>query len=220
MSVSLAVVTFPPLTCPRIATISFALEGKLRGAIEIIRARPSDSVGWQNQLEHAVQRLNGVQTLLATPVGQPAFPNGADPSQLIHPGYLMTKKGHNNESTDDAMVKVLEQLLAEDTDITARAVARLHPSLAAASSITRNPTRMALLSKYREQQATYRRWKGRVSHLSGADQSTALAAKNARIAELEAKVQLLTACMLQCCAQSMNSADSASGLNSTGIIAL
>jgi hypothetical protein len=54
------------------------LEGKLKGAIEIIRARPSNSVGWQNQLEHAEQRLKGVQTLLVTPVGHPAFPNGVD----------------------------------------------------------------------------------------------------------------------------------------------
>lgn len=64
------------------------LEGKLKGAIEIIRARPSTSVGWQNQLEHAEQRLNGVQTLLATPVGQAAFPNGVDLSKPDSPGIL------------------------------------------------------------------------------------------------------------------------------------
>jgi 16S rRNA G527 N7-methylase RsmG len=104
----------------------------------------------------------------------------------------MTKKENNDQLTDEAMVKVLEQLLAEDTDITARAVARLHPSLAAASSITRNPMRMALLSKYQEQLAERRRWRGRVSHMSGAEQSITLAAKDARIAELEATVQLLT----------------------------
>jgi len=64
------------------------LEGKLKGAIEIIRARPSNSVGWRNQLEHAEQRLNGVQTLLATPVGQPAFPNGVDISKPTSHGIL------------------------------------------------------------------------------------------------------------------------------------
>lgn len=105
----------------------------------------------------------------------------------------MTKEENNERSADDAMVKVLEELLAEDADITARAVARLHPSLAAASSITRNPMRMALLSKYQEQQATYRRWKGRTSRMSGTEQSAALAERDARIAELEATVQLLTA---------------------------
>jgi hypothetical protein len=64
------------------------LEEKFKGAIEIIRARPSNSTGWWNQLEHAEQRLNGVQTLLATPVGLPAFPNGADYSVAASPGIL------------------------------------------------------------------------------------------------------------------------------------
>jgi hypothetical protein len=105
----------------------------------------------------------------------------------------MTKEENTEQLEDEAMVKVLEQLLAEDVDITARAVARLHPSLKAASSITRSPGRMHLLSKYQEQQGRYRRWKGRVSRMSGTEQSAALAARDARIAELEATVQLLTA---------------------------
>lgn len=64
------------------------LEEKFKSAIEIIRARPSNSVGWQNQLRHAEQRLNGVQTLLATPVGKPAFPNGVDLSQPNSAGII------------------------------------------------------------------------------------------------------------------------------------
>jgi hypothetical protein len=91
------------------------------------------------------------------------------------------------------MVDILKRLLEEDADITARAVARLHPSLAAASSITRNPARMALLAKYQEQQADYRRWIGRVRRMSGTEQSAVIAAKDARIAELEVAVQVLTA---------------------------
>jgi len=105
----------------------------------------------------------------------------------------MTKEENIERLEDDAMVQVLEQLLSEDVDITARAVARLHPSLKAASSITRSPMRMELLSKYQEQQARYRQWKGRVSRMSGTEQSAALAARDARVAELEATVQLLTA---------------------------
>lgn len=105
----------------------------------------------------------------------------------------MTRIENSEPSAESAMVTILEQLLAEDADITARAVARLHPMLAAASSITRNPARMALLSKYQAQQANYRRWSGRVARMSGSEQSTVLAAKDARIAELEAAVQLLTA---------------------------
>jgi hypothetical protein len=111
----------------------------------------------------------------------------------MHQEYLMTKKENSEQSADNAMVVILKQLLAEDADITARAVARLHPSLSAASSITRNPARVALLAKYQEQQADYRRWRPRVSRMSKIDQSAALSAKDARIAELEAAVQLLTA---------------------------
>lgn len=64
------------------------LEGKLKGAIEAIKARPSNGVGWRNQLEHAEQRLNGVQTLLVTPAGKPAFPDGVDLSHADSPGIL------------------------------------------------------------------------------------------------------------------------------------
>lgn len=105
----------------------------------------------------------------------------------------MTKKENIERPEDDAMIQVLEQLLAEDVDITARAVARHHPSLKAASSITRSPMRMDLLSKYQERQASYRRWNGRIKRMSGVEQSSILAARDARIAELEATVQLLTA---------------------------
>jgi hypothetical protein len=105
----------------------------------------------------------------------------------------MTKEENIERPEDDAMVKVLEQLLAEDVDITARAVARLHPALKAASSITRSPMRMDLLSKYQERQASYRRWNGRTKRMSGTEQSAVLAARDTRIAELEAAVQLLTA---------------------------
>lgn len=52
---------------------------------------------------------------------------------------------------------------------------------------------MHLLATYQEQQGRYRRWKGRVPRISGTEQSAALAASDARIAELEATIQLLTA---------------------------
>lgn len=104
----------------------------------------------------------------------------------------MNNTANGDEFTRDAMTVILEQLLADDANITARAVARLHPSLAAASSITRSPARLALLVKYQKQQADYRRWCGRISRMSKTDQSAALASKDARIAELEAAVQLLT----------------------------
>lgn len=54
------------------------LEGKFKAAIETIRARPSASIGWKNQLQHAEERLAGVQRLLDTPAGERVFPDGVD----------------------------------------------------------------------------------------------------------------------------------------------
>jgi len=59
------------------------LEGKFKLALESIKARPSTSIGWQNQLDHAEKRLTGVQKLLATPAGERPFPDGVDLS--LHP---------------------------------------------------------------------------------------------------------------------------------------
>ncbi|MFM0008123.1 hypothetical protein PQR57_45335 [Paraburkholderia dipogonis] len=96
-------------------------------------------------------------------------------------------------SDEDQMREILETLLADDEDITARAVARSHPTIKAASSITRSESRSRLLAQYQQRQADYRRWRVRVARRSGADTAASLADKNIRIAELEATVQLLTA---------------------------
>lgn len=94
---------------------------------------------------------------------------------------------------DPEMRQVLEDLLSRDEDITARAVARLHPRINAASSITRSKERSRLLAKYQERQAEFRRWRGRPSKLSGVAAASALADRDVRIAELESQVALLTA---------------------------
>ncbi|WP_241640281.1 hypothetical protein [Rosenbergiella epipactidis] len=49
---------------------------------------------------------------------------------------------------DEAIKAVLGDMLSRDEDITARAAARLHPTLKAASSITRSDSRSALLAQY------------------------------------------------------------------------
>jgi hypothetical protein len=64
------------------------LEGKFKLALESIKARPSTSIGWQNQLDHAEKRLTGVQTLLATPAGERPFPDGVDLSLPPERGVL------------------------------------------------------------------------------------------------------------------------------------
>lgn len=78
-------------------------------------------------------------------------------------------------------------------DITARAVAHLHPTIKAASSITRSDVRSKLLADYQGRQQEYRRWRSRVGKQSTVDTAAALAQKEQRIAEHEANVRLLTA---------------------------
>ncbi|MHC9085969.1 hypothetical protein ACYX7E_13195 [Luteimonas sp. RIT-PG2_3] len=95
--------------------------------------------------------------------------------------------------SDREMRRVLEDLLSRDEDITARAVARLHPRINAASSITRSAERSHMLAQYQERQAEFRRWRGRTGKLSGAAAASALADRDVRIAELESRVALLTA---------------------------
>ena len=94
---------------------------------------------------------------------------------------------------DPEMRRVLEDLLSRDEDITARAVARLHPQIKAASSITRSRERSRMLAQYQERQAEFRRWRGRPGKLSGDAAASALADRDVRIAELESQVALLTA---------------------------
>ncbi|KVD80366.1 hypothetical protein WS62_26815 [Burkholderia sp. ABCPW 14] len=105
----------------------------------------------------------------------------------------MTNNNETASADDKQMREILETLLANDEDITARAVARLHPSIKAASSITRSESRSRLLAENQQRQSEYRRWRGRVAKRSGADTAASLADKDIRIAELEATVQLLTA---------------------------
>jgi hypothetical protein len=91
------------------------------------------------------------------------------------------------------MRETLEMLLERDDDITARAVARLHPTIRAASSITRSETRSALLAEYQHRQNEYRRWRGRVGKKSGVHVAATIADKDIKIADLASQVALLTA---------------------------
>jgi hypothetical protein len=64
------------------------LEGKFKLALETIRERPSTSIGWKNQHDHAEKRLAGVQKLLATQPGERPFPDGVDLSLPRERGVL------------------------------------------------------------------------------------------------------------------------------------
>lgn len=92
---------------------------------------------------------------------------------------------------DQEMIDVLEALLASDENITARAVARLHPTINAASSITRSEGRSQLLTEYQQRQLQYRNWRGRAGKRSGAEVAAALEQQNNRITELENNLEIL-----------------------------
>jgi hypothetical protein len=105
----------------------------------------------------------------------------------------MSKHEYDIPPHDSTMREILEKLLAENENITARAVSRLHPNLKAASSITRSDSRSKLLAEYQKRQTEFRRWSQRVKKISGTNAASALAEKDVRISELEATIQLLTA---------------------------
>ena len=96
-------------------------------------------------------------------------------------------------SYDPYMERILQDMIERDEDITARAVARLHPRIKAASSVTRNPERSALLARYQKKQDEYRNWRHRLSKRSRDSAALDLAGKDLLIKELELQVEILTA---------------------------
>lgn len=65
------------------------LERRLDNSIKDIESRPSDSVGWKNQLEHGRTRLSAVRQILATAPGEQVFPEGPDLSIRTQPGGIL-----------------------------------------------------------------------------------------------------------------------------------
>ncbi len=106
---------------------------------------------------------------------------------------MSSKKGTQKDSSDSEMEKVLQNLLARNENITARAVARHHPTIKAASSIIRSQSRAKLLAQYQARQKEYQKWQGNLLRISKEKAAAALAEKDCRIAELERKIQILTA---------------------------
>lgn len=96
------------------------------------------------------------------------------------------------KTADEQLRDVLERLLEDDEDITARAAARCHPTINSASSMTRNEARRTLIAEYQARQSELRRWRGATAHRTNAATAKLLAEKDRRILELEAQVQLLT----------------------------
>jgi hypothetical protein len=110
-----------------------------------------------------------------------------------HPEFSTAKLTSLAPSNESTMRDILEMLLEQNDNITARAVARLHPTIRSASSITRSETRSALLAEYQHRQNEYRRWRGSVGKRSQVQVAASMADKDIKIADLESQVELLTA---------------------------
>lgn len=102
------------------------------------------------------------------------------------------------DPSHDALEKVLAELLAEDIDITAREVARRHPSLKNASAFTRNESRLALITKAQDTQSAARAVNSKPLVQKAATLSEQLARKSARVEELEKQVSCLVASHAAC----------------------
>lgn len=106
---------------------------------------------------------------------------------------LSSAKDEFDGHYDPEMEKILLDMLGNDEEITARGVIRLHSGLKAASSITRNTARSALLAKYQAKQDEFRGWRKRLGKCSKNSTAMEMADKDIRIAELERQVMLLKA---------------------------
>ncbi|BCS53903.1 hypothetical protein [Geobacter sp. SVR] len=65
------------------------LEERFSTALEAAKSRSSKSIGRDNQIRHAQDRLDAVHALLATPDGEKVFPDGPDFSLSPQPGSVL-----------------------------------------------------------------------------------------------------------------------------------
>lgn len=95
--------------------------------------------------------------------------------------------------TDILLKNILEELLDNDTTITAREITRHHPTLKHASTITRSIERRSLLKEYQDKQKYFRKHINNSKKQSQSKLALQLAEKDKKIVELEKQIQILTA---------------------------
>lgn len=105
----------------------------------------------------------------------------------------MSRNGTHASGADKLLEEILKELLENDIDITAREVARRHPHIAAASTITRSSSRSALLEEFKGRQDEFRRWSRNSDKTSKSNMAMMLAEKDRQIAELHQQLEVLTA---------------------------
>ncbi|NLR73691.1 hypothetical protein [Leeia aquatica] len=106
---------------------------------------------------------------------------------------MATNRSDSNNQGDELLIQILDDLLYQNVDITARAVARLHPHIGHASTITCNLPRSELVAQYQAKQQDIRKHISRLTKRSKESTAAELESKDRRIAELERQVDLLRA---------------------------
>ncbi|QWT45734.1 hypothetical protein [Azospira inquinata] len=75
---------------PKYRTHLVQLEGRFKEAVKAIESRSAKTIGRDNQLTHAKNRLDAVRQILVTPEGMQVFPEGADLSKSdSNPGSVL-----------------------------------------------------------------------------------------------------------------------------------
>lgn len=102
------------------------------------------------------------------------------------------------DETHADLKQVLAELMSADIDITAREIARRHPSLKNASAFTRHVERRNLIEEARRAQVSARAVQMGPVVQKAATLSEQLALKSARVLELEQQVGILVASHAAC----------------------
>lgn len=100
--------------------------------------------------------------------------------------------------TDILLKNILEELLNNNTTITAREITRHHPTLKHASTITRSIERRSLLKEYQDKQKYFRKHINNSKQQSHSKLALQLVEKDKKIAELEKKYRFLRLLILLC----------------------
>lgn len=102
------------------------------------------------------------------------------------------------DESNGILCAILEQLIAEDVDVSVREVARRHPTLKNASSFTRNSGRTRLIEAARQRQLDARRVRLEPAAKRSATMAESLAARTTQVQVLETQVQALVAATAAC----------------------
>jgi len=106
---------------------------------------------------------------------------------------LPSRKTENASRIDRALLDTLTEMLDDGQAISARAAVRRIGSVEHASSLTRDPWRASIIAEFQAEQDRIRKLIQKSDKTSAVNLAAALAREQARVADLESRVALLSA---------------------------